>query len=222
MKSINKILSVVMSMILMIVSPINVSAKAEEESVQVNFEDFYFETSDYSMDEVYIEKEIKNGVEYAFIKEKDTHNILETLSVEKVQTYSNDDVIAYTFKRYNDFGKTRLVLQVQVELYYSGSFRAINRYLGSLLVIDSRVTETYIEDKLVNVWSIDDIYPTAELLYAYSGVLVAEVDRSTSAEIKGEITSDLFGGGFAFTESNGSTEYYRRTFDYSGEINLYE
>lgn len=86
---------------------------------------------------------------------------------------------------------------------------------------DSSITDTAIEGSAVSVWSEDDVFPTVELMYAYSGTLCAKVTTDTSVETSIELGEELVNAGFSFLGTSGSTKYYRLGFDVSGKISLY-
>lgn len=130
---------------------------------------------------------------------------------------SKAGTIPYVFKRSKAFGPTELTLSVHVELYSKGSFRSINAYKGSYLGVTSAISDTSIEGKRVDVWSPDG-YPTAELHYAYSGTIVATVQTGSHAEAQFKLKDS----GFSFGGSMGTTTYYRRGFNNTGIIKLYD
>lgn len=204
-----------------------VSAK-EVEPLSINFTEFQFVTYDYNPDEVRVEYK-KDGInEIANIINADGE-ILETMSVKsEIDSLKKDvnicspnplrlqDVHPYVFTRSVSYGGTSVEFNMNVELYSKGSFRSINSYQGGYVGIGTSVTTTRLEGSNHNAWSPND-FPTVELYYAFNGTIVAEVYSSTSWRVK----ADLIAAGFSSGGSLGQTTYYRRAFNSSGIVKLY-
>lgn len=220
MKKYNKYLSLLLAFAFFFSTALLVQAE-NKRALTVNFSDFKFVTSDYNSDDVRIEYH-KDGLnESALIIDK-AGKLLETISVKAIERKMSDsqlripDVYPYTFTRSVSYGATTVQFSMNVELYNRGSFRSINSYQGGYVGITSSVTHTYLEGSNHNAWSPSG-FPTTELYYAFNGTIVAEVERSTSSEVKAE----LLGAGFSVNETVKDTTYYRRSFDSNGIIELY-
>ena len=149
--------------------------------------------------------------------------VLETIELEtpdsenNLSLYSSGVTTAKNLSRIKSFGLVKLKLTISVEIYNSGSFRQINDIKGKSLVIYSTFAPMHFEDKSVSVWAPNNTFPTTSVLYAYSGILIATVDRSRSKSL----SLKLFDSGFEFERQIGYTLYYRRYFSSSGKIDLY-
>lgn len=130
------------------------------------------------------------------------------------------NVYPYTFIRSVSYGATTVQLSINMEMYSKGSFRSINSYKGGYVGITSSVTKTRLEGSHHDVWSPSG-FPTAELYYAFNGTIVAELEHSTSTEIKDEIKAELLGAGFSISGTDAETIYFRRAFDSTGTVELY-
>lgn len=184
----------------------------------IKFEKFKFETKAYNPKNVIVEYSKTDTKELAVVKDKVTEEILDEFVVErKAQTKGANDTYPYILTRTTSYGKTKVKLSVNVEMWSSGPYAQINSIQGKYLGIESKVTSTKIEGSNVNVWSAGNKFPTTKLLYAYNGTLVATVTSSTSSSIKAE----LEGAGFSVSQTVGKTTYYRRSMDESGTISLY-
>ena len=207
-------LSGIISVIMLLMMTVPAFAAESSIPLKIEFSDFYFETTDYSPSKVFVEYKTTATEETALIRDKNTGTILETMSVEKPQTRS---VGPYTFKRSSSYGATKVELVVHVELYSEGSFRQINSLQGKTLRIATSITNTEFENEVASVWSTTGSFPTDSLYYSYSGTLLATVSSSSSTEISAE----LMGAGFSYSESTEGNTHYRRSFDSSGTISVY-
>ncbi|MCI6139463.1 MAG: hypothetical protein SOX46_09210 [Clostridiaceae bacterium] len=187
-----------------------------QNTLEVQFNDFKFTTNDYDPAKVTLEYSKKGTQEQVVIKDKAANETLEIMTVQS-PAVATRSVVPYIFKRAKSYGATTVELSVHVELYKEGSFRQINALTGSYLGITTNVAPTEIEDKTISVWSQNNTFPTTELMFAYSGTLVASVSSSMSAEVSAE----LLGSGFSFNSEVDGTSYYRRSIDSTGTISLY-
>ena len=218
-QSFKKIFGMLLYMCLLVSGFTSVSANDNADTpIVIKFEKFKFETKDYNPENVIVEYSKTDTREVAIVKDKITEAVLDEFVVEKkVQTRGASDTYPYIFTRTTSYGKTKVKLSVNVEMWSSGPYAQINSIQGQYLGIVSEVTNTEIEGSNVNVWSPGNKFPTVNLLYAYNGTLVAKVTSSTSSSIKAE----LEGAGFSVSQTVGGTTYYRRSMDESGTISLY-
>lgn len=218
MKKIKKILIILSCLFCLPTS--FVTANEPERSgkgITIKFKELSFETNDYKAGDVVISYDQKGLKEYVHIFDATTKQLLETMSVEKTG-YRNSNIRPWIFKRSSSYGNTKIELSINVELYNYGSFREIVSLRGHYLTIAESVTDTRLENYNVNVWSPKDRFPTLTLSYIYNGTLVAVVNNAINASAK----FDLLGAGFSISRTEGRNTYYRRTFDSTGQINLYE
>lgn|GEM_PF-1629258 len=194
-------------------------ASEANKGLVIRFKEFKYTIDNYDASSVYVEYTNSEDNEIATIKRKDNNAILEQITNSPVSTclYNNNNNSAYIFTRDASFGSTSIRLTVIVELYTNGSFRQINSIRGKHLGIVSSVAPTEIENSDLNVWGNGGKLPAVELLYGYSGTLVAKVDSSLSSEV----SLELMGSGFALSKTVGSTTYYRLPFNGVGRISLY-
>lgn len=215
-----KIVLTLMFTTLMIVGAFVPTYAAEKnDGLEIKFDEFKYTIYDYDIDSIYVEYSKLGITEIAKIKNKYNNEVLEVLTNSPflLRTYSNDHVEPYIFIREAKYGRTKIRLSVIVELYSEGSFREINSIKGKNLVISSQIAPTVIEDKTIEVWSKNNKFPTIEILYGYSGTLLAKVNKNVS----GEISAELLGSGFSASEEIGTTIYYRLPFERAGRISLY-
>lgn len=192
------------------------STSNAQNTLNVQFNDFKFTTNDYNPAKITLEYSKNGSQEQVTIKDKATNEILEIMTVQKAAATTRT-VTPYIFKRSRKYGITTVELSVHVELYSEGSFRQINSYIDSYLGITTAVAPTEIEDHTTSVWSPGNVFPTTELMYAYSGTLLATVDQSMSAEVSAE----LLGAGFNISSELNGTTYFRRGIDGTGTISVY-
>lgn len=199
----------------------------DSDLLEVNFDDFQFSTNDYNGRDTTIEYIRDEYGEIAKIIDDDG-NVIETLRVQKLPEiiYSNNSILnnllrvqniyPHVFTRSVQYGKTSVEFNMNVELYNRGSFRAINDYKGGYVGIGTSITNTRLEGSNHNAWSPNG-FPTGELYYAFNGTIIAEITSSTSSSVK----ADLIGAGFSIGWSESGKTFYRRSFNSTGIVKLY-
>ncbi len=210
--------SLIMAIIIMVGTVMPSYAAEKNNGLEIKFNEFKYTIYDYDINSVYVEYSKSGITEIAKIKSIKNDEVLEEITNTpfSMRSYNNDYTYAYIFNREAKYGKTKIQLSVIVELYSEGSFRQINSVKEYNLMISSQVAPTTIEDKIVNVWSKTS-FPTVELLYGYSGVLLAKVESSISSGASAE----LLGSGFSASSQISGTTYYRLPFNRTGKISLY-
>ncbi len=212
-----KILSLVLAIVMMAGFAIPSYASENSNRLVIRFEEFRYVIDDYDLTTVYVEYSKVGLTEIATIKSKANDEVLEKITnrLDLSRSYRGNE--AYVFSREASFGKTRVRLNIIVEMYRKGFFRQINAIRGTHLGISNSVAPTEIEDEFSDAWSEGNKFPTSKIHYAYSGTLVAGVDSSVSADVSAE----LLGSGFTAGATVGSTTYYRRPFSKTGKISVY-
>ena len=185
----------------------------------VSFSEFQFVADGYDPEMVQVKYSKKGNKEIAILIDRNSGAVLETMAAEAVPSRM-PNVYPYIFTRSVSYGKTTVTLSINVEIYSSGSFRQINSYQGGYLGITSSITNTYLEGSNFNVWSPSG-FPTTELYYTFNGTITAEVTVSGSTEGNIQIGDQLIAAGFNFEGTVGTTLYYRKGFNASGTIKLY-
>lgn len=136
---------------------------------------------------------------------------------KQLQTQSTSGSYPYFLTRTSSYGGTKVRLSVSAVMWSDGPYAQINSVLGQYLDLESKVTDTVIEDSHINVWGPGGVSPTTQLYYTYSGTLVARVTAVTSATAK----ADLQAAGFSVGQTMNGTTYYRRPMSETGTISLY-
>ncbi|WP_449455596.1 hypothetical protein [Streptococcus suis] len=191
------------------------SVKADTgDDLVVKFNELQFTVDDYNISNPEVIYSKSGFTEVATVIDSDTGEVVET--IELIPDLSRATVTSHTLRRRATYARTTVQLSVNIELYNEGSFCQINSVQGHYLGITNSITNTYIEEQNVNVWSSNG-YPTTSIKYAYNGTLVSTISSSGSAQVKAE----LLGAGFTFEGTMGGTSYYRVPFNGNGTISLY-
>lgn len=208
--------SILLTVIATFIMVVPTFAATKENELVVKFSDFFYTTSDYSPDEVFIEYQNEGNEEKAIIKDRKTGETLETMTVENPVTRAE---APHTFTRSRSYGGTSVEIVIPVIMYSEGSFRQINKVLYTTLRIPTSVTNTVIEAGYgCEAVSTTGSFPTDSLYFSYNGTLLATVTVGTDTSVE----ADLLAGGFSMSASTGEAIYYRRSFDNSGTISVYQ
>lgn len=200
--------------LMFLINPIH--ASAAQGTIDVNFNEFTFQTDDYNNLDVATNYYSEGDNEVVELINSETGERLEVIKLEQQSTTSRSGATAHTLTRRFSIGEAATVsLTVNVELYTSDSFRQINSIQGSYLAITNSVSSMRMEGSNINHWSSDG-FPTTSIKYAANGTLVSEVDTS----VHGDVSGKLLGSGFSAGASQGSTTYYRHNFNRSGTISI--
>lgn len=209
------LLSFVMPLIVLIgFFTVDPTVKADEDTTTIEFSQVALTLDEYHLQDVTITYHLDGFTEVATITDRQTGQVLETVTFEPDLTRSVERAIYLT--RTASFGRTTVQLSILVGYYQYGSFRQINSVRSYSIHITNAVAPTEIENGNVSVWSPTG-YPTTTLHYGFNGNLLAKINWGASANLKAE----LLNTGFNFTGNANQTSFYRRPFHSSGTISLY-
>lgn len=187
-------------------------------NIDIYLENIVIESKDYNKNDVRLEKNyLNNDIVEVKIFDKRSNELLECITENKKSSnLKSEEKSHFIVSRERKDGPITTTLEVDIELYSSGSFRQINS-INEVKIFSSSSNKTILENASAYATVPENKFPATQVDYSGSGVITGEISKPFHFDFSPNI---LKKAGFNVNQTN-KTLYYSKYVSLTGVYKLY-